>query len=131
MIMIRLLLSLSFVLACYANAESKGKTAHCVLKHSAVAELDKKGRVNVHTTDNDESDVTIEGIGEKEAQFNRSYRLSLMKEDQYAYYYTQPSAEGFIMWVYFKASNTITYAKLRAFPLDGSPSSYLLIAKCD
>ena len=127
----RFLLVFLILLACHANAGSKGKTVHCVLKHSAVAGLDEKGHIDIHTTDNDEIPVTIENIGEKEAVLNRTYKLTLAKEDQYAYYYGQPSAEGFIMWVYFKDSNTLTYAKLRAFPLDGSPSSYLMIAKCD
>ena len=101
------------------------------MKHSAVAELDEKGRIDVLTTDSDEIEVTIEGIGKKKAIFNKIYPLTLMKEDQHAYYYLQPSAEGFIMWVYFKQTHVITYAKLRAFPLDGSPASYLMIAKCE
>jgi hypothetical protein len=114
-----------------SKGEEVGQTVHCTLRHSAVAGLDESARIDVHTTDNDEIDVTIQGIGLKEAVFNGSYRLTLIKKDRFAYYYVQPSAEGFTMWVYFRSSNTITYSKLRAFPADGSPSSYLMIAKCD
>ena len=117
------------------RAEDQCKTIHCVLRHSAAAGLDEKGSIDVHVTDSDEIEVTITGIGEQEAVFNGTYRLRLMKEDQHAYYYRQSAPfGGVIMWVYFKATNTITYAKLRAFPLGplaGTPSSYLMIAKCD
>lgn len=125
----KLLLAILAALVFEASAEAKN--IHCILSHSAVAGLDEKGNIDVHITGNDTIDVVIEGIGEKEAVFNHEYRLSLIKDDQYAYYYAQPAANGFIIWVYFKVTNTLTYAKLRAFPLDGTPSSYLMIAKCD
>jgi len=107
------------------------KTIKCTMIHSAVAALDENGEIDVHTTDNDEIQVSIEGIGEKEAGFNGSFKLTLINEDRNAYYYLQPSAEGLVVWAYFKKHNAITYAKLRAFPLDGLPSSYLMIAKCE
>lgn len=128
--MLRFVVVLGLLASSVTQLEGSGKTVFCVLKHSAVAGLDERGRVDVHTTDNDEIAVSIQGIGQKEAVFNGQYRLVLLKEDQHAYYYAQPSAEGMVLWVYYKAADTITYAKLRAFPGDGTPSSYLMIAKC-
>jgi hypothetical protein len=118
-------------LAAQARTQTAGETVHCVLRHSAVAELDEAGAIDVHTTDNDAIEARIEGLGLKEATFNGAYQLIRLKEDDQAHYYYQPSAEGFVLWVYFKASHVITYAKLRAFPLVGTPSSYLMIAKCE
>ena len=107
------------------------KTITCTMRHSAVAALDEEGQIDVHTTDDDEIEVTIEGIGGKTAIFNGTYELTLLKEDAHALYYIQPSIQGLIVWVYFKKQHTVTYAKLRAFPSDGLPSSYLMIAKCE
>lgn len=101
------------------------------MRHSASARLDDNSRVDVHTASNDEISVNITGIGEKTAIFNGAYELTLIKKDSNALYYMQPAVEGITLWVYFPKTHSITYCKLRAFPVVGTPDSYLMIAKCD
>ena len=111
--------------------ETPSVTVTCILRHSAVAELDDDGKIDVHTSADDSITATLTGLGQETAVFNGSYSLVRLKEDRHAYYYVQPSDEGVSMWVYFKLSRTLTYAKLRAFPLTGAPSSYLMIGYCE
>ena len=105
------------------------KTISCMLRISAGARLDNQSKPEVYTTDNDKILVVIVGMGEDIATFNGQFKLHLIKKDSEAYYYQQPSLDGFIMWVYYPKSKTITYCKLRAFPVLGTPDSYLMIAK--
>ena len=105
-------------------------TVTCILRHSASAALDDNGTVDVHTSADDSITATLTGLGHDTALFNGSYPLVLLKDDRHAYYYDQPSDEGIVVWAYFKLSRTLTYAKLRAFPLTGAPSSYLMIGLC-
>jgi len=114
-----------------ATPETPSVTVTCILRHSAVAELDDHGKIDVHTTTDDSITATLTGLGQDTAIFNGSFRLERLKEDRHAYYYIQPDDEGVLMWVYFKLSRTLTYAKLRAFPLTGVPSSYLMIGHCE
>ena len=114
-----------------ATPETPSVTVTCILRHSAVAGLDDHGKIDVHTTTDDSITATLTGLGQDTAIFNGSFRLKRLKEDQHAYYYIQPDDEGVLMWVYFKLSRTLTYAKLRAFPLTGVPSSYLMIGHCE
>jgi hypothetical protein len=113
-----------------------GSSAHsldisCTLRHSAVASLNDNGTIDVHTTDDDSIPVRITGIGEKQATFNGAYELTLVKRDGDGLYYLQPSTDGMVLWVYFPKSHTLTYCKLRASPVVGTPDSYMMIAKCD
>ena len=94
-------------------------TCRCTLKHSAVAGLDDDDQIDVHTTDNDAIPVSITGLGQDEAVFNEAYGLIRANEDPEAVYYMQPLPVAMVMWVYFKRSHAITYAKLRAFPGTG------------
>jgi len=103
----------------------------CTLRHSAVARLDERSKVDVHTTDNDEIRVKITGIGEKKAIFNDIYELTLIKREEDALYYLQHVSSGVVMWVYFSKSRSLLYCKLRSFPLLGNPDSYLMIGKVD
>ena len=125
-----LIASLSALLTAYASAaHAEPHTVTGVLRHSAVAALDEDGRIDVHTTDNDEIAFRLENVEADTAVFNGTYELLLIKRDAHAYYYLQPSSGGLVLWVYFPEAQTVTYAKLRAFPLDGLPSSYLMIAR--
>ena len=104
-------------------------TVSGVLRHSAVAEVNDSGHVDVHTTDNDAIEFTLEHVGADSATFNGQYELRLIKREPDALYYLQSSIRGVIIWAYFPNSRTVTYAKIRSFPITGVPSSYLMIAK--
>lgn len=104
-------------------------TVSGVLRQSAVAEINESGRIDVHTTDNDAIEFTLEHIGADSATFNGQYELRLIKREPDALYYLQTSTGGIVIWAYFPNSRTVTYAKIRSFPLTGVPSSYLMITK--
>ena len=125
------ILVVSLSTAANVRAQEAGRTVSCVLRHSAVAGLDESGSIDTHTTDNDSIEAVIEGVGRKEAILNGQHELIRLKEDDHACYYLQPTIAGFSTWVYFKSSNTIIFSKLRAFPLDGRPDSYMMIARCE
>ena len=110
----------------------------CILTHSASADVNPNRQLSVGTTTNDKIQSTIVGLGSKTAYVTidgdpSRYTLTLRKTSADAFYYEQdtffPDA-GLIHWVYFKRSRTVTYAKLRAFPLTGDPSSYLMLGLC-
>ena len=127
----RLIHGLSFLLAVSAGVTiASAKDVSCVLNHSAVAELNESFELDVHTTDNDGIEVRLEDVGEDEVTFNGEYKLTLIKREEDALFYSQPALSGLIIWIWFPRANAITYAKLRAFPITGLPSSYLMIAKC-
>lgn len=122
---------LTFIALLFVRASVFSLDISCVLRSSASAGLNDSGYVYVSTSDEDSIEARIEGIGQKTACFNGDYKLQLMKKDEDAYYYQQETWSGVIIWTYFIKSNTITYAKIRAFPTTGQPSSYLMIAKCN
>ena len=127
----RLIDGLSCFLALSAGLTvASAKDVSCVLNHSAVAELNENYELDVRTTDNDGIQVRLENLGEDEVTFNGTYKLTLLKREENALFYVQQVPKGLVIWVYFPRVNTITYAKLRAFPFTGLPSSYLMIAKC-
>ena len=123
-------LLLGSIIITIISSSAAAQDIRCVLKHSAVAQLNENENVDVHTTSNDNIAVEITGIGEKEATFNGVYTLVLIKRDPDALYYLQSTSFGLTLWVYFAKTRTITYCKLRAFPVSELPDSYLIIAKC-
>lgn len=122
---------LIFIALLFFRSSIFGLNISCVLSHSASAGLDDRGKIDVHTSEKDSIEVRIKGLGQKYAYFNDDYKLTLIKKDENAYYYQQETIEGLIIWTYFIKSNTITYAKIRTFPITGEPSSYLMISKCN
>ena len=104
-------------------------TVSGVLRQSAVAEIDESGHIDVHTTDNDAIEFTLEHVGAEAATFNGQYELRLIKSEPDALYYLQSSPGGIVIWAYFPNSRTVTYARVRSFPTTGVPSSYLMITK--
>jgi len=102
----------------------------CSMKYSAVAELKQNQKIDVHTSSNDNIYVKITNIGKKIAYFNSDYELNLIKYENDVYYYLQSSTDGVVLWAYFKKTKSLTYAKIREFPVIDLPSSYLMIAKC-
>lgn len=111
------------------------KSVRCELTHSASAEVSAERHLDVQTSTNDNIRVVIVGLGSPKAQvFNSDssrFTLTLRKTNSDALFYEQDGyTDGLIHWVYFTRSQTITYAKIRAFPLTGDPSSYLMLGLC-
>ena len=128
----KLLFVLSAVIAVSVAANTvEAKNIQFTLKYSAVARITESGKMDVHTTDNDNIPCKIEGINEEKATFNGKYQLIRLHDEPDAIYYLQPATHGIVIWVYFKKSHSVTYCKLRAFPSTGLPDSYLMIAKCE
>jgi len=112
------------------------QTVQCVLTHSASADVKPDRQLDVHARTEDNLTATLVGLGSQTAYVtfdsdpSRS-TLMLRKDNADAFFYEQDAyADGIIYWVYFKRSRTVTYAKLRAFPLTGAPSSYLMLGLC-
>jgi len=128
----RLIVRLLILFVAVSTAPSflKAKDVSSVLRHSAVAELNAKHEIDLHTTDNDAIEVTLQNVGGDEVIFNGVYKLTLIKREDQALFYEQSLISGLVIWVYFPRDNIITYAKLRAFPVTELPSSYLMIARC-
>ena len=101
----------------------------CVLQHSAVAELTHSDSVDVHTTDDDSIAVRLSGLGSDTALSNDTHTLVRIGSDTHAIFYRQEDAPGLVIWAYFPKSHAITYAKLRTYPANGLPSSYLMISR--
>ena len=107
-------------------------TVSGVLRQSAIAEINDSGHIDVHTTDNDAIEFTLEHVGADSATFNGEFgqfELRLIKRELDALYYRQSFTGGIIIWAYFPNSRTVTYAKIRSVPVTGDPSSYLMITK--
>jgi len=103
---------------------------NCTLKHSASARLDNKDDIDIHVSDKDNIEVRIEGIGNHQAIFNKKYRLVLIKRTSNAFYYSQDFPNGVITWAYFPREKILVYSKVREFPMDDKPDSYIMIGKC-
>ena len=129
-----MLVALAFlVTVCLSTARASVLT--CTLTHSASAGVEAGGRVDVHTSTSDHIVATLSEVGAREARVkiagdDPTWPLVLLRDERDAIYYNQPTASGQITWVYFKRSRSVTYSKLRAFPVTGEPSSYLMVGLC-
>lgn len=106
------------------------KDVECVLKHSASAKINDKNQIKTNTSDEDSIYVKIKNIGEDVAIFNDIYKLQILKRDKNTIYYRQDIAQGIVVWAYLYKTHSITYSKIREFPIGNLPDSYLMIGKC-
>ena len=102
----------------------------CSLTVSAGVVIKKDGKPASSTSAQDKIQANIQNVGALKAVFNKDYELTLLKSEPDAFYYTQNIPSGVVVWSYFPGSKSITYAKIRTFPITGLPDSYLMIGTC-
>ncbi|NOT13889.1 MAG: hypothetical protein HOP23_19070 [Methylococcaceae bacterium] len=102
----------------------------CTLTVSAGVAIQKDGKPTSSTSAQDKIHANIQNIGDSKAVFNKDYELTLLKSEPDAFYYTQNIPTGLVVWSYFPGTKSLTYAKIRTFPITGLPDSYLMIGSC-